>query len=299
MGKAKQRKKLVKLDKPFTISKEILNTSLGQSIVWLMNEVEPPFPNPIQPFHIAIFQQFQSEFILELMWVLKDSFPAIWRRIDYPFNTTVCRALESRGLESLRLLNLSMQCEEFDPNFTCSLVNWMFAKAEHKVSTLRKYFSQGTNKQANIESNSDMIRELKVWENPYRSEIDPSLPKKNCFYRYNLFKTAIVLGKPLSGDSRDKYAERKAFQDKAWTPYINALSAINRDERDGVENVGFYGFDLKGDSIVAQLKGRQTEPWFSPPKKNISGRGRKPNQNLNNPYPVKDTASLNQILTVL
>jgi hypothetical protein len=120
-----------------------------------------------------------------------------------------------------------------------------------------------------------------------------------CFWRYKLFNSGIAIGKPLENDSEEKRKERQIFRLQAWKPHLYSIRKTNGDLRTGVEGIEFGSYETRGDAIHLKVGGRKTEVVFAPPKKNISGRGRKPKQNLNNLYPTSDTALLNQLLTGL
>ena len=306
MDKAKNKKKLhhnykenteslINFDKPFNILNE-LHTPLGIVIDLLMNAVEIPFPHPRKPFHHAIFNDFQSEFIIELLWVLKEETKA-WSRTDYPFNTKEARALESRGWWASRLLNLAIKCNDFDPSFPDPLICWGLAMAEIKQFTLKNRFALGIDRQNCFKNNNATHNKLSIWENPYNHNPENGLDQPREYHLYNLFESAIRIGKLQPNDNKDRRREREIFRLQAWKPYLDALQKMNRDQQNGVGDVTFPSFEIRGNSVVEKLGGRKIQPWFTPAKENISGRGRKPSQNLNNPCTVKDAALLNPILT--
>jgi hypothetical protein len=306
MDKAKNKKELdhnykenteslVNFDKPFNILNE-LHTPLGIVIDLLMNAVEIPFPHPRKPFHHAIFNDFQSEFIIELLWVLKEETRA-WSRSDYPFNTKEARALESRGWWASRLLNLAIKCNDYDPSFSDPLIRWGLAMAEIKQFTLKNRFALGVDKQKCFKNNNTVYQKLSIWENPYTysPQNDPIQPRE--YYLYTLFESGIRIGKIQPEDNKNTRKEKEIFRLQAWKPYVDALKNMNCDQRDGVGDVSFPSFEIRGNGVIEKLGGRKIQPWFTPPKENISGRGRKPNSNLNNPYRVSNTELLNPILT--
>ena len=291
------KEKLGNFDKPFNIFQQLC-TPLGLMIDILINDVEISFPEPTETFHLVIFQDFQSEFALELLWVLKEE-TNDWSRTDYPFNTKEARALESRGWWASRLLNLANKCSDFDPSFSEPLFRWAWAMAEIKQFTLKNRFVRGIDRQKCFKNNNLTYNKLSIWENPYtcNSENDPAKPRE--YHLYSLFESAIRIGKIQLNDNKDRRRERELFRLQAWKPYLDALQKMNRDQRDGVGDVTFPSFEIRGNSVVQKIGGRKIQPWFALPKENISGRGKKPNPNLNNPYAVKDAALLNPVLTGL
>jgi hypothetical protein len=289
------KEKLGNFDKPFNIFQQLC-TPLGLMIDILINDVEISFPEPTETFHIVIFQDFQSEFALELLWVLKEETNA-WSRTDYPFNTKEARALESRGWWASRLLNLANKCSDFDPSFSAPLLRWTWAMAEIKQFTLKNRFAQGIDRQKCFKNNNTTHNKLSIWENPYNHNPENDLDQPREYHLYNLFESAIRIGQLQPNDNKDRRREKELFRLQAWKPYLDALQKMNRDQQDGVGDITFPSFEIRGNSVVQKIGGRKIQPWFTPSKENISGRGRKPNPNLNNPYTIKDAALLNRILT--
>jgi hypothetical protein len=274
MDKAKNTENLVNFDKPFNILNE-LHTPLVFAIDLLMNAVEIPFPQPKESFHDAIFQEFQSEFYIELLWVLKEETKA-WSRTEYPFNTKQARALESRGWWASRLLNLAVKCNDYDPSFSYPLIRWCFAMAEVKQFSLKNRFKRGVDKQTCFKNNNTVYQNLSIWENPYT--YSPQNAQTKEYHLYTLFESAIRIGKIQPEDNKNTRREKEIFRLQAWKPYVDALKNMNRDQRDGVGDVQFPSFEIRGNGVVEKAGGRKIRPWFTPPKENISGRGRKSNQ---------------------
>ena len=273
-------KSKLKLGEPIDFPLQKEDMPLMNAIVSLSSlEV---LPEPPEDAHRELFNHLQSGFFFELMWVLKDRLK-LWTRADYPFNTLDCLAHESGGAVMIALLNLCEAVLDYGliklPYSPLGL--WYRVQLEQQIVSFGKTFFSKKTKKERLESLRSVIKQLAVWKNPYKP--DDRLRHHN----FNLFSAAIAIGKPQPDDNNELKKQRGEFRRKAWQPLLKALREHVRDLDKGVKAEGstqkasFKAFQIQGDSLIAVIDGKQFEVIYSPPKKNLSNRGVKPNITLN------------------
>lgn len=231
-------------------------------------------PDPPKEAHEAKFLLLQAGFAFELLWVLKNQLK-LWNRNDYPFCEPACRAYESAGQAMVKRLNL---CEEIlgllpEPAIVTPLWFWEHVEREHKIISYVAHYRE-TGKRESEEQWRKFIRKLKNWENPHAPN-DQSIR-----YSYFLIDYSIKVGKPQDGDSKEVKSARKNFLNEFWNPYIGSLEKILKDSQEGVGGCEFKTFLVKGENLVVQLGGRQTKLIYSPLRRHISNRGKKPTNRI-------------------
>ncbi len=245
-------------------------------------------PDPCKEAHRDHLKRFQAASLYELIWVLKHQLK-LWQRSDPPFNSRKAQAYEPSGRVLIAKLNLCEACLDYIPDISARSIGvadfakmatkilpgesailhlWRLVCLESKLSALMELGNQETQKQYN-KNETKFIQKLSNWENPYRSD-DPFR-----IHSYNLINAAITIGKYQAGDGRELMKVRKEFQNRVWTPYLIALRQRQIAIRDGVGDVLFRSFEVKGDALICKIGGRQRKTVFAPPKKNLSNRGRK------------------------
>ncbi len=261
------------------------NLRVGQPVVFTFDSEHQPLlnairtldeakclPEPSKPAHEVIFQHFQAGYNFELMWVIKSQLK-LWKRTDYPFNLPACRAYESGGQAMIARLNLcDAVLDSFPPDilaYNTAIPFWTRVELEAKTDSMRAAYL-GLGKRELEDELRNTIDKLKNWENPYKPD------DQFRFHSCNLIYAAIAIGKRQDCDSKQIKRERKDFVNKFWKPYIDALEKILKDSQEGVSGCKFKSFHIKGDNVVVQLSGRQIKLIYSPPKTNISNRGRNP-----------------------
>ncbi len=238
-------------------------------------------PEPAKEAHEELFTHLQEGYVTGLMWVLKDRLK-LWARTDYPFNTLDFQAYESKGAVMTARLNLCEAVLDYGliklPYSPLSL--WYRIEIEQKALSFGRTFFSKSTKQEILKSRRSMVAKLAAWENPYK--LDDRLEHHN----FNLFSAAIAIGKPQPDDSKKLRKQRKDFRNKAWQPLLKALRWRIRDIEKGVEvdnsteKVAFKAVQIRGESLIAMIDGKNFEVIYSPPKKNLSNRGVKTNISL-------------------
>lgn len=231
--------------------------------------------------HIAMFLYFQSGFVYELMWFLKDRLK-LWTRTEYPFNTVECLAFESKGAVMTALLNLCEAVMDYGliklPYSPLTL--WYRIQKERKIAKFGKPLFSKETKQKELEVERSIITQLTKWENPYK----PDEPQMQ--HNFNLFNMAIAIGKPQPDDNDELKKKRREFRVKAWQPLLKALRWQAKDTDKGVQIEGstqkasFKALQIQGDNLIAVVDGKKIKLIYSPSKKNLSNRGVKANITL-------------------
>ena len=239
--------------------------------------VVPENPKPID---IKLCEYGHNQWVIGMMWLAKDYFK-LWKVTDPPFCEPEIQAFQGFGDTLITLVNLCNltldQVPELSTDSPLDFAGKILLEQKKITLTYGHYYqgSMGKSDQGKIAAKN--LASLKNWINPYSSIETPET--------FNLISAAIRIAEP-NNDHESKQAKKRQAQyhEKAWKPYLNAMRDWSTDIREGVvlqtgQQVKFGTAQIKGDAIVmpsSEKGGKDLVKICNLPKKNLSGRGRKP-----------------------
>jgi hypothetical protein len=237
-------------------------------------------PENPKPIDMQFCECGHRQWVIGMMWLAKDYFKW-WKATEPPFCEPGIQAFQGFGDYLIALANLCTLTLDHVPELSADspldFAGKIILEQKERTSAYSHYYqgSMGKSDQGKIAAKN--LASLKNWINPYSSIETPET--------FKLISAAIRIAEP-NNDHESKQAKKRQAQyhEKAWKPYLNAMRDWSTDIREGVvlqtgQQVKFGTAQIKGDAIVmpsSEKGGKKLIKICNLPKKNLSGRGRKP-----------------------